>query len=713
MSKLKIALAGNPNSGKTTLFNRLTGSHQYVGNWPGVTVEKKEGKVKNSELILQDLPGIYSLSPYSLEEEIAREFLIHGDADVILNIVDASNLQRNLYLTTQLLEIDLPMLVVLNMMDVVEKRGEVIDTQALSEKLGCPVLPISALKGEGVDEVLSCINNLSERIPIRIYGEDLAEGLDEIQQIIGEKKDNYWHAIKLFERDEKVREALDLSEDNKSKIERLIKVFEEKCDDDSGSIITGERYRFIHEIMGTVLIKKAKSNHMSTSDRIDKVVTHRIFALPIFVLVMFTVYFVAIHLGLKTQDMVDADLFGEIIIPHVEGVLESASVSGWLISLICDGMIAGVGAVLSFVPQMLILFFFLAILEDCGYMARVAFIMDKAFRRFGLSGKSFIPMLVGSGCSVPGIMASRTISDERERKMTIITTSFIPCGAKLPVIAMVVGTVFGGVWWMAPLSYFVGVIAVITSGLMLKKTSMFAGEPSPFLLELPPYHLPMPSNVFKSMWERGWSFIKRAGTVILLSSIFIWFTTSFGFVDGQFTMLGEEIDQSILAKLGGAFAPIFRPLGFGNWQAVSATVLGLVAKEEVVSFFGVISGITGDALELAEEAQYSELAPILANFTQLSAFSFLLFNLLCPPCFAAIGAIKREMNSPKWTAFTIVYMLGFAYVTSFIFYQLALFFSGNSFNILTGFAIALFAAVMFQILRPVKVLKKELAYAAS
>lgn len=697
-----LALAGNPNSGKTTLFNRLTGSKQFVGNWPGVTVEKKEGKVKGSDITVQDLPGIYSLSPYSLEEVIARDYLIQGNAEVILNIVDASNLQRNLYLTTQLLEMDLPVVVALNMMDVVERAGDQINIPQLSKELGCPVYPISALKGEGIRELLSGLSRVSEGKRHAVYDDKLSHTIAQIEGLIGEVKHRHWYAVKAFERDEKALEQLNLPTDRKEQIKELIQGCEQDYDDEAASIITAQRYGYLYQITSKSLKKKAREHALSTSDKIDRIVTNRFLALPIFIAIMFFVYFSAVHLALETQGLVGDDLFGEGIAPSIETFVTNLGASDWLVSLITDGIVGGVGAVLSFVPQMLVLFFMLAILEDIGYMARIAFIMDRLFRKFGLSGKSFIPMLVGTGCSVPGIMASRTIENERDRRMTIINTSFIPCGAKLPVIALIVGTLFGGVWWMAPVAYFCGIAAVIVSGIILKKTRMFAGDPAPFVMELPAYHLPKLSNVLRSTWERGWSFIKRAGTVILLASIFVWFTSSFGFEEGKLVMLDEEIDRSILAAIGGALAFIFKPLGFGNWQGTVATVLGLVAKEEVVGFFGVIYGVSGDALEMAEQGMYSGLLPIMAHFTQLSALSFLLFNLFCPPCFAAIGAIRREMNSPKWTWFTIGYLLVFAYVTSFIVYQLGLVLTGAGFTIASALALALLMMVLYLLFRPTK-----------
>ena len=697
-----LALAGNPNSGKTTLFNRLTGSKQFVGNWPGVTVEKKEGKIKGNDITVQDLPGIYSLSPYSLEEVIARDYLIQGNADVILNIVDASNLQRNLYLTTQLLEMDLPVVVALNMMDVVDKNGDRIDIPKLSKEIGCPVYPISALKGQGIKELLYGLTSLCEGKRHEVYDDKLSHTIAQIEGIIGERQHRHWYAVKAFERDEKAMEHLDLSDERKQQIEELIRKTEEVHDDEAPSIITAARYGYIQKIISTCLKKKANDHAMSTSDKIDRIVTNRFLALPIFAAVIFFVYFSAVHLALETQGLVGDNLFGEGIVPTLKEFIENLGASPWLTGLLSDGIVSGVGAVLSFVPQMLVLFFMLAVLEDIGYMARIAFIMDRLFRKFGLSGKSFIPMLVGTGCSVPGIMASRTIENERDRRMTIINTSFIPCGAKLPLIALIVGTLFGGVWWMAPVAYFCGITAVIVSGIILKKTRMFSGDPAPFVMELPAYHLPSPANVLRSTWERGWSFMKRAGTVILAASIFVWFTSSFGFEDGSLVMLGEEIDKSILASIGTSIAFIFKPLGFGNWQGTVASVLGLVAKEEVVGFFGVIYGITGNALEMVEEEMYSGLLPIMAHFTKLSAFSFLLFNLFCPPCFAAIGAIKREMNSRKWTWFTIGYLLVFGYVTSFIFYQLGLVLTGEAFTVTTGIAVVLLLSSLYLLFRPAK-----------
>lgn len=702
--KITIALAGNPNCGKTTMFNHLTGSTQYVGNWPGVTVEKKEGKAKdNKNIIIQDLPGIYSLSPYTLEEVVAREYLVNERPDVILNIVDGTNLERNLYLTTQLLELGIPMVIGINMIDIVKKRGDIINLSKLSKALGCAVVEMSALKGTGTKNALeqAVMSASSKKTkPCLCFDDEILAAIEKIEETIKvDVSDNnrYWYAVKLFERDEKVIETT--PKQIISQTDKIVREIENKYDDDAESIITNARYEYISRVVGESVKRKHQAGSLTVSDKIDKIVTNRLFALPIFAAVMFLVYYISITtVGDMLTGFTNDTLFGEWIIPTVGGWLENINVAPWLKGLIVDGIIGGVGAVLGFVPQMLVLFLMLSLLEDCGYMARVAFIMDRIFRRFGLSGKSFIPMLIGSGCSVPGIMASRTIEQERDRRMTIMTTSFVPCGAKMPIVGLIAGALFGGAWWVAPCAYFIGVAAVVVSGIILKKTKMFSGDAAPFVMELPAYHAPTASNILRSTGERGWSFIKRAGTVILLASIVIWFLSGFGFVDGALTMV-EDMDTSVLAVIGSAVAPIFAPLGFGNWQAAVATVMGLVAKEEVVGVFGVLYGVTGDALELVEEGAVQELSSIAIHFTSLSAFSFLTFNLLCAPCFAAMGAIKREMNSGKWTWIAIGYLCVFAYVVSLIVYQFGLFISGNGFTALTAISFILFVYMLYLIVR--------------
>lgn len=701
---LRIALAGNPNSGKTTLFNALTGSNQYVGNWPGVTIEKKEGKLKSDkydDVIIVDLPGIYSLSPYTLEEVIARNYLIDENPDAIINIVDGSNLERNLYLTTQLAELGIPMVVAVNMMDVVEKRGDRINLDKLSEKLGCPVIGISALRRTGITEAaekaVEIAKNNVRMVPRHKFSDTVEKAISAIEDILGsmiDDKHKRWTAVKVFERDSKIMERLTLDDSIKEQVEEVISGCESELDDDSESIITNERYQYIALVIKDCYRRKSNEK-MTTSDKIDRIVTNRWLALPIFASVMFCVYFVSVTtVGAWVTDWTNDVLFGEIIPPAVENFLTSIGTADWLQSLILDGIVAGVGAVLGFVPQMLVLFAFLAVLEDCGYMARVAFIMDRIFRKFGLSGKSFIPMLIGSGCGVPGVMASRTIENDRDRRMTITVTTFIPCGAKLPIIALVAGALFGGAWWVAPSAYFAGIAAIVCSGVILKKTRVFTGDPAPFVMELPPYHRPVAGNVLRSMWERGWSFIKKAGTIILLCTIVIWFTSNFGIVDGQFTMV-EDLNDGFLAKLGGIIAPIFAPLGWGFWEAAVATLTGLVAKESVVGTLGILYGFA----EVAEDGQ--EIWGLLAaSFTALSAYSFMLFNLLCAPCFAAIGAIRREMNSGKWTLFAIGYQTLFAYAVALSVYQLGMFFTGNGFGIGTAVALAVVAVFLYLLFRP-------------
>ncbi len=733
---MNIALAGNPNSGKTTLFNALTGSNQFVGNWPGVTVEKKEGRLKfQKDVKITDLPGIYSLSPYTLEEVVARNYLINERPDVILNIVDGSNLERNLYLTTQLAELGIPVVVAINMMDIVEKAGDNINIAALSMRLGCKVVKISALKGTGIKEAAKEAIKAAEKggfEPVHSFSGEVEHAIAHIEDIIKgkvEKKQEKWFAIKLFEGDKKVMESLKLDSAIVDEIKKVVSQVEKEFDDDCESIITNERYVYIASILkGTY--KKANRGSLTVSDKIDKVVTNRILALPIFAVIMFIVYYISVTtVGTIATDWANDGVFGDgwhlfgigtaqyeeaveeyeavansaegeytisedteitepdpgdygIWIPGVpvivEGFLDKIGCADWLSGLILDGIVGGVGAVLGFVPQMLILFMFLAFLEACGYMARVAFIMDRIFRKFGLSGKSFIPMLIGTGCGVPGIMASRTIESERDRRMTIMTTTFIPCGAKLPIIALIAGALFGGAWWVAPSAYFVGVAAIIFSGIILKKTTMFAGDPAPFVMELPAYHMPTVGNVLRSMWERGWSFIKKAGTIILLATILVWFLSGYGFGEGGFGAVG--MDESLLASIGRCIAFIFKPLGFGDWKAAVACVTGLIAKENVVGTFGVL--FRPDISEVAENGMeiWSNLASSFAETggsAAIAGYAYLVFNLLCAPCFAAIGAIRREMNSGKWTLFAIGYQCIFAYCAGLVIYQLAMAITGS------------------------------------
>jgi len=788
-NQIKIALAGNPNSGKTTLFNALTGSNQFVGNWPGVTVEKKEGRLrKHEDVVIMDLPGIYSLSPYTLEEVVARNYLIDQRPDAILNIIDGTNLERNLYLTTQLTELGIPVVVAINMMDVVRKNGDKIDTAQLSEKLGCRIVEISALKGDGVMEAAEAAIKAAhgaKTVPMHTFSGPVEHAIAHIEEAAVHNmplEQQRWYAIKIFERDDKVLEKLDISKDVLDHIDSDIKAAEKELDDDAESIITNERYVYIAEII-KCCYKKKNQGRLSASDKIDRVVTNRWLGLPIFAAVMFLVYYLAmVTVGASATDWANDGLFGDgwhlfgigsaaynevaeeygeaaaivdgyeayveengepadgkftyeiedeetlavseetatledyeaakatlqeigeepdpadygVWVPGVPVLIESALDKGncaeWLRGLILDGIVAGVGAVLGFVPQMLVLFLLLAALEDCGYMARIAFILDRLFRRFGLSGKSFIPMLIGTGCGIPGIMASRTIENERDRRMTIMTTTFIPCGAKVPFIGMIAGAIFGGSPWVATSAYFIGMAAIIISGIMLKKTKRFAGEPAPFVMELPAYHWPTAGNVLRSTWERGWSFIKKAGTIILLSTIFVWFTTYFGTVDGTFRMLSEdEINYSILASIGGAIAWIFKPLGWGNWQAVVASITGLIAKENIVGTLGILYGGDGSV--------YSNLA---SAFTPITAYSFLVFNLLCAPCFAAIGAIKREMNNAGWTWFAIGYQCGFAYVIALMINQFGNLFTGNA-NLLGVVAAAAFlAGMVYMLFKPYK-----------
>lgn len=690
---IKIALAGNPNSGKTTLFNALTGSNQYVGNWPGVTVEKKEGKLKkNNDIIVTDLPGIYSLSPYTPEEVVARNYLVGERPDVILNIVDGTNIERNLYLTTQLMELGIPVVIAINMMDIVRKNGDKIDIEKLSRAICCPVVEISALKGEGINEAVSiAIDMAGQRIlPEHIFSGDVEHAIAHIEEAAIHNMDDIkqrWYAIKIFERDEIVRKDLNLNAHILEHIEKDIIHVEKHFDDDAESVIINERYQFIEKILKDCL-KKKSIGRLSMSDKIDKVVTNRFLALPIFALAMLFVYYISIgSVGNWTVGFMNDTLFGEWIIPAVQNGLEEIGTLPWLNSLICDGILGGVGAVLGFVPQMLILFLMLSLLEDCGYMSRVAFIMDKLFRKFGLSGKSFIPMLVASGCGVPGIMASRTIDQDRDRRITIMTTGFIPCGAKMPIVGLVAGALFGGSAIIAVSAYFIGVAAVIISGIILKKTKPFAGKPSPFVMELPAYHAPLAGNVARTIWERGWSFIKRAGTVILAASVIIWLLDNLS-LEGGFHYIGEGQEVSILNAIGSVVSVIFRPLGFGNWQATVATVLGLVAKEEVVGVFGALGYSSAE----------SAFAEILGG--RLAGYSFMVFNLLCAPCFAAMGAIRREMNSPKWTVGAIGYMCAFAYAVCLIIYQFGLWFTKGGGSIIgTGIAVIVLVFMLYMLLR--------------
>jgi ferrous iron transport protein B len=709
---IKIALAGNPNCGKTTLFNALTGSNQFVGNWPGVTVEKKEGKLKgHKDVIIMDLPGIYSLSPYTLEEVVARNYLIGERPDAILNIVDGTNIERNLYLSTQLMELGIPVIMAVNMMDIVEKSGDKIHINKLSEKLGCEVVEISALKGTGIqkaaEKAVALANQKSNKPPVHKFAAEVESVLDSIEEKLGSdipEEQKRFFAIKLLEKDEKIQSQMKHVPDVTEEITRI----ERELDDDTESIVTNERYVYISSIIGQCFTR-AKRDSMTISDKIDRIVTNRFLALPIFAAVMFLVYYVSVTtVGTWATDWANDGLFGDgfsffgINVPGVpvvvEGILTAVGCADWLQGLILDGIVAGVGAVLGFVPQMLVLFVFLAFLESCGYMARVAFIMDRIFRKFGLSGKSFIPMLIGSGCGVPGIMASRTIENDRDRKMTIMTTTFIPCGAKLPIIALIAGALFGGASWVAPSAYFVGIAAIICSGIILKKTKMFAGDPAPFVMELPAYHMPTVGNVLRSMWERGWSFIKKAGTIILLSTIVVWFASYFGWVDGQFRMLeAMELDHSILAKLGSTISWIFIPLGWGDWKSAVAAITGLVAKENVVGTFGILYGFA----EVGEDG--SEIWGTLAgSMTAVAAYSFLVFNLLCAPCFAAMGAIKREMNNARWFWFAVGYQTLLAYIVALCVYQVGTLITRGTFGFFTIVAFALIAGFIYLLVRPEK-----------
>ena len=749
--KIRIALAGNPNSGKTTLFNALTGSRQFVGNWPGVTVEKKEGELKKHEnVIITDLPGIYSLSPYTLEEVVARNYLINERPDAILNIVDGTNLERNLYLTTQLTELGIPVVVAINMMDIVRKNGDRIDIKELSRQLGCEVVEISALKGDCIMDAAEAAIKAAKggkTIPQHKFSGVVEHALAHIEEVtvhdLSEERQR-WYAIKLFERDEKVMEALNLPAETLAHIEKDIQAAEKELDDDAESIITNERYIYIGEVI-KACYKKKKAGSLSISDKIDKIVTNRILALPIFIVVMFLVYALSmgtsiadggVAIGTFLTDWANDVLGGAWLTDGSRAILESWNVAPWLVGLISDGILAGVGAVLGFVPQMLVLFLMLCLLEDCGYMARIAFIMDRIFRRFGLSGKSFIPMLVGTGCGIPGVMASRTIENERDRRMTIMTTTFIPCGAKMPIIGLIAGALFGSSTWVATSAYFIGIAAIVLSGIMLKKTKMFAGDPAPFVMELPAYHIPAWGNVLRGTWERGWSFIKRAGTVIVVSSIVIWFLTSFGSVNGQFGMVDdlyededlvteeyvavvadrmgipedevEPMDDSILARISQPVSIVFKPLGFGDWKPTAATVTGLVAKEEVVANFGIMYAYDDqegeEELEENGDQIWDRVAEDFNSFSgghgKLAAYTFMIFNLLCAPCFAAIGAIKREMNSRKWTWFAIGYQCGFAWVTAFIVWQLGRMFAGGMNVVGLILALVMLALVCWQLFKP-------------
>ena len=751
--QLRIALAGNPNSGKTTLFNKLTGSNQFVGNWPGVTVEKKEGRlIVDKNVILTDLPGIYSLSPYTLEEVVARNYLIEEKPDAILNIVDATNLERNLYLTTQLTELGIPVVIALNMMDLVRKAGDSINVKELSKQLGCRIVEISALKGDGVQDAAKAAIEAARNgktIPQHSFSGPVEHALAHIEEVTVHnlpEEQQRWYAIKIFERDEKVLKQLNVPEDVRAHIEQDIQAAEKELDDDAESIITNERYVYISQMLKGIYKKKGKGE-LSISDKIDKIVTNRVLALPIFVAVMFLVYALSmgksiadggISIGTFLTDWTNDVIGGAVLTDGSRALLESWGVAPWLVGLISDGILAGVGAVLGFVPQMLVLFLMLCLLEDCGYMARIAFIMDRIFRRFGLSGKSFIPMLVGTGCGIPGVMASRTIENERDRRMTIMTTTFMPCGAKMPIVGLIAGALFGGSTWVATSAYFIGIAAIVISGIMLKKTKMFAGDPAPFVMELPPYHVPAWGNVLRGTWERGWSFIKRAGTVIVVSSIVIWFLTSFGSVNGKFGMVDElyedkslvtdeyvttvadrmhipedevePMDDSLLARIAQPASIVFKPLGFGDWKPTAATVTGLVAKEEVVANFGIMYAYDDkDGEEELEENGNQIWNRVAEDFNtisgghgRLAAYAFMIFNLLCAPCFAAIGAIKREMNSAKWTWFAIGYQCCFAWVIAFIVWQLGCAFAGAVNAVGLVFALAALALLLWQLFKPYK-----------
>ena len=703
---IRIALAGNPNCGKTTLFNALTGSNQYVGNWPGVTVEKKEGKLKkHNDVIITDLPGIYSLSPYTLEEVVARNYLIDEKPDAVLNIIDGTNLERNLYLTTQVVELGIQVVVAINMMDGVKKRGDKINTDELSRQLGCKVVEISALKGTGITEAAEAAIQAAAgapTVPQHTFSGVVEHAIAHIEEAAVHDmpaEQQRWYAIKIFEKDDKVLEKLNLSADVMAHIDTDIKAAEDELDDDAESIITNERYVYIGSIIKSAY-KKASKEKLSTSDKIDKIVTNRILGLPIFALVMWAVYYISMQwIGDKATSWVNDVLFGEWVPNFLTAHLEP-HIAPWLFGLINDGIVAGVGAVLGFVPQMLVLFLLLAFLEGCGYMSRVAFVMDRIFRHFGLSGKSFIPMLIGTGCGVPGVMASRTIENERDRRMTIMTTTFIPCGAKLPIIGLIAGACFGNAAWVSTSAYFVGVAAIIISGIMLKKTKMFAGDPAPFVMELPAYHLPTVGTVLRSTWERGWSFIKKAGTIITLATILIWFLQAFTF-KGGFQMT-DDMDISILAYIGKAFAWLFIPLGWGGWKPAVAAVTGLIAKENVVGTFGILYHFAGELAENGDEIWVNfaqDLGDLSGGHVALAGYSYLVFNLLCAPCFAAIGAIKREMNNAKWTWFAIGYQCGFAYIVSLMIYQIGCAFAGDVHIVGLIAAVVVLAALLYMLFR--------------
>ncbi len=733
MAELKIALAGNPNCGKTTLFNDLTGSNQYVGNWPGVTVEKKDGRLKgHKDVIIQDLPGIYSLSPYTLEEVVSRTYLVNEQPDAILNIVDGTNIERNLYLSTQLIELGIPVVIAVNMIDLVRRNGDQIDLKKLGEAMGCRVVEMSALKGEGSKEaalaaLAAARGGEAKELP-HVFTGSVEHAIAHIEESIQSRVPGRflrWYAIKLFERDERVMEQLGLDKDNilAEHIEQHIADCEAEMEDDAESIITNQRYAYIHTVVKKAVVKKPRKDNMTVSDRIDQVVTNRVLALPIFAVIMFAVYAIAMggypfSIGTMGTDWANDTLFGSIVPGLFDALLLDGSgaprVAEWLYGLIQDGIVAGVGAVLGFVPQILVLCFLLAILEDVGYMARIAFVMDRIFRRFGLSGKSFIPLLVATGCGVPGIMATRTIEQDRDRKLTIMTTGFIPCGAKLPIIGLFAGAVFGESPWVATSAFFIGIGAVIVSGIILKKTRAFAGEPAPFVMELPAYHAPAWGNVLRATWERGWSFIKRAGTVILISSIILWFLQGYGFVDGVFQAV-EDNNHSLLAVIGNALAWIFYPLGWAGdmaWKATVATITGLIAKEEVVNTFGVLYQYAGE-VDLMEDSS-PIWAAVAADFGAMRAYSFLIFNLLCAPCFAAMGAIKREMNNPKWTAFAIGYMCAFAYAISMIAYQLGGLITGEAvFSLWTVAALAVLAVLLWMLFRPAPKVREEVRFRAA
>ena len=711
--KYTIALAGNPNTGKTTLFNSLTGSNQYVGNWPGVTVEKKEGKLKgHKDITIADLPGIYSLSPYTLEEVVARNYLLNEKPNAIINIIDGTNLERNLYLTTQILELGIPVVIAVNMADVIAKSGDILDFDNLSKTLGCPVVEISALKSTGIDNLVAKAVAAAQSGATLKSLHDFDPKIEDALKKIGDsltqvsEATRRWYSIKIFERDEKILNQLSLPDSQMKTFEGIIAAIEKEQDDDAESIITTERYSYIAKIIDRCY-KKRNKNKVTLSDKIDRIVTNRILALPIFAIIMFVVYYISIsNIGKVISDWINDTLFGEIIQPGVSNFLTNIGCAKWLIGLISDGIIAGVGSVIGFLPQMLLLFFFLAFLEGCGYMARIAFVMDRIFRKFGLSGKSFIPILVGTGCGVPGVMASRTIESEHDRRMTVMTTTFIPCSAKVPVIALIAGSLFNGAAWVGPSAYFVGMAAIIISGIMLKKTALFAGDPTPFVIELPPYHMPTAGSIYRSMLERSTSFIKKAGTIILLASILIWLLSNFSFAGGSFGMT-DDMDSSILAAVGGVIAHIFKPLGFGDWKFASAAITGLIAKENVVNTFGIL--FHSSAEDLVDNSQ-PIWAALQAAITPLAAYAFLVFNLLCAPCFAAIGAIKREMSSGKWTLIAIGYECIFAYVISLIIYQLGIVFTGAAgFSIGTAVAIILIALIIFQLVRPAKPTAKSTA----